>query len=71
MYIVQVRQVIFLIVLLTQEEDKDCDGFAFKHLRDFHHGRRVVAIAWSPETSIDVLPRCLRYSNPLFVPFMI
>lgn len=46
-----------------QEEDKDCDGFAFKHLRDFHHGRRVVAIAWSPETSIDVLPRCLRFCS--------
>ncbi|XP_071791981.1 nucleoporin Nup37-like [Asterias amurensis] len=44
-----------------QEEDKTVAGFDYKHLRDFHHDTQVVAISWSPETSLEVLPRCIRF----------
>ncbi|XP_071494497.1 nucleoporin Nup37-like [Diadema antillarum] len=44
-----------------QEEDKLLSGCEYKHIRDFHHGTRVTYIAWSPVSSLDILPRCLRF----------
>ncbi|XP_013381292.1 nucleoporin Nup37 [Lingula anatina] len=43
-----------------QEEDKEVDGLQFEQLRDFHHGPRVTAIAWSPQTALAIIPRILR-----------
>ncbi|XP_078000301.1 nucleoporin Nup37-like [Glandiceps talaboti] len=40
-----------------QEEDRDVEEFEFEHLRDFYHSTRVAVIAWSPETSLETLPR--------------
>ncbi|XP_038073500.1 nucleoporin Nup37-like [Patiria miniata] len=44
-----------------QEEDKSVAGSDYQHLRDFHHDTQVVAISWSPETSLEILPRCVRF----------
>ncbi|XP_070534305.1 nucleoporin Nup37-like isoform X2 [Ptychodera flava] len=44
-----------------QDEDSEIDGFEFEHLRDFHHGTRVTTIAWSPETSLETLPRQVKF----------
>ena len=37
------------------------EGMQYKTLRTFHHGIRVDAIAWSPETRLDALPPQIRY----------
>ncbi|XP_030070250.1 nucleoporin Nup37 [Microcaecilia unicolor] len=44
-----------------QEEDTAVEGIQYKVLRTFHHGVRVDAIAWSPETIIDALPPQIRF----------
>jgi len=44
-----------------KEEDPEIEGICFELQRDFHHDTRVSAIAWSPETSLAVLPRVLRF----------
>uniref|UniRef100_A0A8C4JGT1 Nucleoporin Nup37-like n=1 Tax=Dromaius novaehollandiae TaxID=8790 RepID=A0A8C4JGT1_DRONO len=44
-----------------QEEDAEVEGMQYKTLRTFHHGIRVDAIAWSPETRLDALPPQLRF----------
>ncbi|XP_078583436.1 nucleoporin Nup37-like [Branchiostoma floridae x Branchiostoma japonicum] len=43
------------------EEDKELGDLEYEHLRDFHHGTRVDAIAWSPQTNINTLPRVVRF----------
>ncbi|XP_043943679.1 nucleoporin Nup37 [Protopterus annectens] len=40
-----------------QEEDSEVEGIEYKSLRTFHHGARVDAIAWSPESRLDALPQ--------------
>ncbi|XP_006819848.1 nucleoporin Nup37-like, partial [Saccoglossus kowalevskii] len=45
----------------VEEEDNDIDGFEFEHLRDFHHGTRVHCIAWNPETTLEMLPRQVKF----------
>lgn len=37
------------------------EGMQYKTLRTFHHGIRVDAIAWSPETRLDAIPPQIRY----------
>uniref|UniRef100_A0A8B9C5E4 Nucleoporin 37 n=1 Tax=Anser brachyrhynchus TaxID=132585 RepID=A0A8B9C5E4_9AVES len=44
-----------------QEEDAEMEGMQYKTLRTFHHGIRVDAIAWSPETRLDALPPRIRF----------
>ncbi|NXI98860.1 NUP37 protein, partial [Psophia crepitans] len=44
-----------------QEEDAEVEGMQYKTLRTFHHGIRVDAIAWSPETRLDTLPPQIRF----------
>ncbi|XP_031753801.1 nucleoporin Nup37 isoform X2 [Xenopus tropicalis] len=46
-----------------QEEDSAVEGIEFKTLKTFHHGERVVAIAWSPETRCDALLPLLRFAT--------
>lgn len=48
---------------LLQEEDQEVDGHEVTQVRDFQHGCRVTAIAWSPETSLAVIPKALRLYN--------
>ncbi|ELU08194.1 hypothetical protein CAPTEDRAFT_196279 [Capitella teleta] len=43
-----------------QVEDPDVDGVGWEPLRDFHHGSRISAMAWSPETNLTSMPRVLR-----------
>nr|XP_009678274.1 PREDICTED: nucleoporin Nup37 isoform X2 [Struthio camelus australis] len=45
------------------EEDAEVEGMQYKTLRTFHHGIRVDAIAWSPETRLDALPPQLRFGT--------
>ncbi|KAM4902338.1 NUP37 protein, partial [Sylvia borin] len=44
-----------------QEEDAEVEGMQYKTLRTFHHGIRVDAIAWSPETRLDAIPPQIRF----------
>ncbi|XP_053320570.1 nucleoporin Nup37 [Spea bombifrons] len=44
-----------------QEEDSTVQDIEFKTLKTFHHGVRVDAIAWSPETRCDALSPLLRF----------
>ncbi|KAG9490538.1 hypothetical protein GDO78_006070 [Eleutherodactylus coqui] len=44
-----------------QEEDPSVNGIEFNILKSFHHGARIDAIAWSPETKCDALPPLLRF----------
>ncbi|KAK1168877.1 nucleoporin Nup37 [Acipenser oxyrinchus oxyrinchus] len=44
-----------------QEEDTEVDGIEYTTLRVFHHGVRVDAIAWSPESRLDALPKQIRF----------
>ncbi|XP_059582426.1 nucleoporin Nup37 isoform X1 [Alligator mississippiensis] len=44
-----------------QEEDAEVEGIQYKMLRTFHHGIRVDAIAWSPETRLNSLPPQIRF----------
>ncbi|KAJ8392348.1 hypothetical protein AAFF_G00077120 [Aldrovandia affinis] len=46
---------------LFQEEDTEVDGVEFTALRVFHHGVRVDALAWSPESRLDQLPQVIRF----------
>ncbi|KAJ7399112.1 Nucleoporin Nup37 [Pitangus sulphuratus] len=44
-----------------KEEDAEVEGMQYKTLRTFHHGIRVDAIAWSPETRLDAIPPQIRF----------
>ncbi|MGH0117207.1 UNVERIFIED_CONTAM: hypothetical protein FKN15_046128 [Acipenser sinensis] len=44
-----------------QEEDTEVDGIEYTTLRVFHHGVCVDAIAWSPESRLDALPKQIRF----------
>uniref|UniRef100_A0A6I8NXE6 Nucleoporin 37 n=1 Tax=Ornithorhynchus anatinus TaxID=9258 RepID=A0A6I8NXE6_ORNAN len=44
-----------------QEEEAEVEGILYKTLRTFHHGIRVDAIAWSPESRVDALPPQIRF----------
>ncbi|XP_006010088.1 nucleoporin Nup37 [Latimeria chalumnae] len=44
-----------------QEEDIEVEGIEYKTLRTFHHGVRVDAIAWSPQTRLDALPQQISF----------
>uniref|UniRef100_A0A8C3JYM6 Nucleoporin 37 n=1 Tax=Calidris pygmaea TaxID=425635 RepID=A0A8C3JYM6_9CHAR len=44
-----------------QEEDAEVEGMQYKTLKTFHHGIRVDAIAWSPETRLDASSPQLRF----------
>uniref|UniRef100_A0A7M4FL19 Nucleoporin Nup37 n=1 Tax=Crocodylus porosus TaxID=8502 RepID=A0A7M4FL19_CROPO len=43
------------------EEDAEVERIQYKMLRTFHHGVRVDAIAWSPETRLNSLPPQIRF----------
>lgn len=45
------------------EEDADVDGLEFEPLRDFHHGTRVDALSWSPQTSLAIVPRVVKLAS--------
>jgi nuclear pore complex protein Nup37 len=51
-------------VIFHQEEDDDLEEeLEFQLLKEFHHETRVSALAWSPETSLSVLPKCLSFAS--------
>lgn len=49
------------INFLFQEEDELVEDISYKPLRTFHHDTRVHAIAWSPETSLSVVPKIVSF----------
>lgn len=54
----------FWYIIFHQEEDDDLeDELEFQLLKEFHHETRVSALAWSPETSLSVLPKCLSFAS--------
>jgi hypothetical protein len=54
----------FWYIIFHQEEDDDLeDELEFLLLKEFHHETRVSALAWSPETSLSVLPKCLSFAS--------
>ncbi|KAH0616988.1 hypothetical protein JD844_028529 [Phrynosoma platyrhinos] len=44
-----------------QEEDAEVEGMQYKTRRVFHHGIRIDAIVWSPESRLDALPPQIRF----------
>ncbi|KZC13807.1 PREDICTED: nucleoporin Nup37 [Dufourea novaeangliae] len=44
-----------------QEEDETVEDIAYNPLRTFRHDTRPHAIAWSPETSLSVVPKVLMF----------
>lgn len=34
----------------------------YTQLREFHHGKRVISLSWSPETSMSVIPRIVKFA---------
>ncbi|XP_042324685.1 nucleoporin Nup37 isoform X2 [Sceloporus undulatus] len=44
-----------------QEEDAEVEGIQYKTRRVFHHGIRIDAIVWSPESRLDALPPQIRF----------
>ncbi|XP_076762880.1 nuclear pore complex protein Nup37 [Xylocopa sonorina] len=44
-----------------QEEDEAIEDIAFNTIRTFRHDTRPHAIAWSPETSLSVVPKVLMF----------
>lgn len=51
------------ILYLIQEEEDLEEELEFQLLREFHHETRVCAVAWSPETSLSVLPKCVSFAS--------
>ncbi|XP_064629777.1 nucleoporin Nup37-like [Lineus longissimus] len=47
--------------ILFQEEDKEVEGLEYEVIREFHHSCRLMAFAWSPATSLRVLPKALKF----------
>ena len=35
----------------------------YSPVRDFHHGTRVTAIGWAPDTSLLTVPKVLRFAT--------
>lgn len=46
---------------LIQDEDDAVEDMAYNPIRTFHHDIRPHAIAWSPETSLSVVPKILMF----------
>ncbi|XP_066583643.1 nucleoporin Nup37 [Prorops nasuta] len=44
-----------------QEEDEAIDEIAYNPLTTIHHDTRPHAIAWSPETSLSVIPKVVKF----------
>ncbi|XP_069685180.1 nucleoporin Nup37 [Periplaneta americana] len=50
-------------VKFQEEEDDLEEELEFQLLREFHHETRVHALAWSPETSLSVLPKRVAFAS--------
>ncbi|XP_043264492.1 nucleoporin Nup37 [Colletes gigas] len=44
-----------------QDEDETVEDIAYNHFRTFRHDTRPHAVAWSPETSLSVVPKVLMF----------
>lgn len=44
-----------------QDEDDRVEGMEYNPIRTFYHDTRPHAIAWSPETSLSVVPKILTF----------
>jgi len=58
-----VNHFIIYYVFIKEEDDDLEDELEFQLLREFHHETRVSALAWSPETSLSVLPKCVSFAS--------
>lgn len=55
---------IAVVRLKFQEDDEDIeDGLEHTILKEFHHDVKVHALAWSPETCLDVMPKCVSFAS--------
>lgn len=45
-----------------QDEDEMVDDISYMPIRTFHHDTRVHAMAWSPDTSLSVVPKIMSFS---------
>lgn len=46
---------------IFQEDDDVVEDLSYNPLRTFHHETRVHAIAWSPETSLNIVPKIVTF----------
>lgn len=47
--------------MYNKDEDETVEDIAYKPFRTFRHDTRPHAIAWSPETSLSVVPKVLMF----------
>ena len=48
---------------MFQLELAEVEGFEFEKLKEFHHGSRVTCFSWSPETSLILVPKVVKYET--------
>jgi len=53
---------IIVATVKFQEEDNVIEDISYTQLKMFHHETRIHDIAWSPETSLNVVPKILSFS---------
>lgn len=58
---IALRREIIVGTLKFQDEDDAIEEIAYNPIRTFHHDIRVHAIAWSPETSLSVVPKVVSF----------
>ncbi|XP_074661061.1 nucleoporin Nup37-like [Tubulanus polymorphus] len=49
------------ILSITLHDDNKDSWLEVETIREFHHGYKVLSICWSNATSLNVLPKCLRF----------
>ncbi|KAJ8675734.1 hypothetical protein QAD02_011520 [Eretmocerus hayati] len=52
---------IIIATIKFQEEDNVVEDIAYTPLKTFHHETRIHALSWSPETSLNVVPKIVSF----------
>lgn len=55
------KEEIIVGTIKFQDEDDTVEDIAYNLVRTFHHDTRPNAIAWSPETTLSVVPKILTF----------
>ena len=62
MYFLQFNLVNTVNTTYFQDEDEIIEDISYSPIRTFNHHTRVHAIAWSPDTSLSVVPKIVSFS---------
>jgi len=45
---------------MCQEESSEVSGVEFEVVQSYQHASLITALAWSPETSISIMPKVIK-----------